>query len=553
MLKRLYIENFALVEKLELEFDRGMSVLTGETGAGKSIIIGALARLLGEKADKNDIRSGTNLAVVEADFDISQNKTVQKILHEFEIENDNAQISLRREMPVNKASRSFINGQLVNLNQIKSITDEIAELFGQHSHQLLLDEKNHLSFLDSFTGLTGTVEKLTAVYSDWQSVLSDLNRTMKNKETAQNERELLLFQKKEIESANIRVGEEEELITEKKILDSSQLLGEKCNLILEMIDRDENSALNILNTAGKEMNSIVKYDNSLTEKANLLESAIINLDELRAELESYLASIPDDPNRLDEINMRLDEIYRLKKKYGGSEESIITALEQIDFQLASKIDVDEKIKMLSLREVEFRTEYTKCSLDISAKRKAASEKLSQTVEKELKTLGIDSAKFEFEFIYEDDNGGIKLGERRVKGYPWGLENGRFLISANPGEPLKPLSRTASGGEISRIMLALKSAENVGKYNGVRLLVFDEIDAGIGGETANMVARRLARIAKTYQLLVISHLHQLASVGDNHYAVEKIKKNNRNIVAVKRLDDNDREKEIARMLALPIEE
>jgi len=553
MIKRLYIENFALVEKLEINFEEGMNVLTGETGAGKSIIVGALACLLGEKAGKDDIRSGTKLAVIESDFNINNFPEIKNSLNEIDIDCNEDIITIRREIPRTKSSKCFINGQLITVTQLKTVTDNLAELFGQHSHQLLLDEKHHPAFLDRYARLENKVIELRQIYNDWDRTKKELLHLRSRIEIEKNERELLLFQKEEIEKAKIFPGEEEQLTTEKKILDASQILGEKSSSILNLTEQNENSALELLNICRKELTDMTGFDEALLKKAELLDQAIINLEEFRGEIEAYLSDIPDNPERLEEINLRLDEIYRLKKKYGGSEESILSTLDQINEQLKHKINVDERISILENEENRIFEKYKSLALDISAIRKKASADLEKTVVKELNKLGIDSASFEYEFIYEENSDGINMENRIVKPGPDGLETGRFLISANPGEPLKPLAKTASGGEISRIMLALKASERKQYKKYQPLLVFDEIDAGIGGETANIVAERLLDLSKEYQLLVITHLHQIAAAGNAHYAVTKTDtKSKRKTVSVRQLNKTERKSEIKRMLSLPQE-
>ncbi len=553
MIRRLYIENFALVKKVEINFEDGMNVLTGETGAGKSIIVGALACLLGEKADKDDIRSGSKLAVIEGDFLIADFPEIEDKLIEFEIDYEDNLITLRREIALTKSSKCFINDRLITLGQLKSITDLLAELFGQHSHQLLLDEKNHPAFLDRFARLDDKVEVVRQLYYDWDSTKRQLARLQARIDIEKNERELLLFQKEEIVKAKIFSGEEEQLIAEKKILDSSQLLGEKSSIILNLLEQNENSALEILNTCRKELSGITHVDEALVKRAELLDQAIINLEEFRGEMEAYLSGIPDNPERLEEINLRLDEIYRLKKKYGGSEESILSTLEQINEQLKHKIDVEERISLLENENNRLFAKYESLAKEISTMRKQASDDLEKMVIRELKKLGIDSASFKYEFIYEDDTDGIRLDNRLVKPGPEGLETGRFLISANPGEPLKPLAKTASGGEISRIMLALKAADRKRYKKYKPLLAFDEIDSGIGGKTANIVADRLLALSNDYQLLVITHLHQIASLCDFHYAVSKIDTDSkRKTVFIRLLNKAEKKKEIRRMLSIPQE-
>ncbi len=551
MLKRLHLENFALVEKLEIEFKPGMNVLTGETGAGKSIIVGAISRALGEQASKDDIRSGYKMAVVEAEFDIANRNDILRELKAQDIEPEGNTLTLRREIYADKASKSFINGQLATLIQLRPIASMLGELYGQHSHQLLLDEKNHLGFLDNFGGLMPKTEHLYGLYDEWDKTRRELNHLIKTRDQAKRERELLLFQKEEIEKADIRIGEEEELRAEKKILDSSRTLTEKSSLILSLLDEQEPSALEILGESQKELSEMAELDGKLVPLEEMLNQAVINLEELRSELESYRSDIPDDPSRQEEINLRLDEIFKLKKKYGGSEESILTALREIDEQLKEKIDVEEHIRALRTREEKALAKYADLGREISHKRRETSKAISKKVERELSQLGMDRAKFEFEFIYDESPEGIDHEGKRIRPAPEGFENGRFLVSANPGEPLKPLAKTASGGEISRIMLAIKAAER--SEAGNEFLVFDEIDVGIGGMTARAVSEKLASLAKRHQLLVITHLHQIAEKSDYHYAVEKVSgsKEGRRTVTIKRLTANEKKAEIARMLAIPV--
>jgi len=553
MLLHLNIENFALVDKLEVDFKTGMNVLTGETGAGKSIIVGAIAQLLGEKADKDDIRSGTKMAVVEGEFDISGLNIIQEILNKSDIESDGNRITLRKEIPINRASRSFINGQMVTLTQLKEISNHLAELFGQHSHQQLLDEKNHQSFLDRFAGLTEEVDKLSEIYRNWQICKKNLNNLVKRRDTDKRERELLLFQRDEIEKARIRAGEEEELLNERRILDSAQLLGEKSGLIINLLDGDDNAVLTSLNVCRKELTNMSGKDQSLESKADLLEQILVNIEDLRTEIEAYMSNIPNDPKRLEDINLRLDEIYLLKKKYGGSEELVLQTLDQIKQQLTTKIDIDDNISLVRNEEENLKNKYYHLAEEISTLRKKAAIELSRKVAEELVRVGMDSAKFEYEFIYEQDPDGLDLNGSKVKPSPEGLETGRFLISANPGEPVKPLARTASGGEISRIMLALKAADKKVHIGHLPLMVFDEIDAGIGGKTAIKVAERLAEASQNAQLLIITHLHQIASVADHHYAVEKVVAkgdSGRKVVKLQELNKSKRKQEIERMISLP---
>lgn len=550
MLKRIYIENFALVEKLEVEFGSGMNVLTGETGAGKSIIVGAIAQLLGERAEKEDIRSGARAAIIEGEFDISgQDRRDSRSVADLETGDT---ICIRKEIQSKGGARLFLDSQLVTLAQLRSLTVQIADLFGQHSHQQLLDEQNHLQYLDRFAGISERVENLREIFGRWQNLRREYEELQRHQERDRTERELLQYQRDEIQKAEVRNGEEEELIGERKILDGSIMLAEKSEKILEMLDGDENSAANLLNSCRRELGQMVPADERLRPAQELLESALVSLEEFRSEIERYHASIPDDPERLEKINQRLDTLFRLKKKYGGSEEAILATLKTIEERLNFTLDVASRLKFLREEAERHSREYEQVSREISAVRKKASEELAGLVQRELSLLGFEQARFEIEFIYDDDPDGVLIENRRVKPLPHGLENGRFLISANPGEPLKSLVKTASGGELSRIMLALLAA-NLPQKSGIRrLLVFDEVDAGIGGETARAVGKKLASLAEYYQLIVVTHLHQIASFAQAHFAVEKVEASGarRRTVSIRRLEKGEREKEIMRMLSLP---
>ncbi len=530
-----------------------MNVLTGETGAGKSVIIGALAQILGERADKDDIRSGEKTALVEAEFDAGQSGIIAGLLSENGLEGDGRSLLIRKEIFASeRATRVFINDRQVAARTLKDITEHLAQLYGQHSHQQLIDEKNHLSFLDAFAGLLNDVEQLRSVHADWQSCEQRLKTAIRLKTESEKNRELMQFQKEEIEHARIRAGEEEQLLAERKILDSAALLGQKCSSILNTLDGDENSILSGLGACSKEFAHILPVDKKLESLGELMDNASVNLEEFRAGVESYLSSIPDDPVRLEEINLRLDEIYRLKKKYGGSEEAILKTLDEINVELGRMNNIGQEITYLQKQVAEYKKDYDQKATALSQKRQRAARKLSKMVKKELGDLAIGEAGFECEFIYVDDPDGIEYGGRFLKAEPTGLENIRFLFSANPGEPLKPLSSTASGGEISRVMLALKTAEQSNRTESQPLLVFDEIDAGIGGLTAKAIAEKLSALGQDNQLLVITHLHQIAALADHHFAVEKVvssDKSKRHIISVTKLDKKSRADEIRRMLSL----
>lgn len=548
MLTKLSINNFALVDTLALDFNPGLTVLTGETGAGKSIVVSALSLALGERADKEQIRHETSSLTVEATFQLP--KPVAKELRTRFPEIEDATISIIREVGTDTSSKIKINGKTTTLAQLKTITTEIAEIMGQHSGQQLMDEEKHLDFLDMFAETLPLREEVTARYQRLTSLTSELNSVRKRKEWLKNERELLLFQKQEIEETNIRVGEEESLNAERKILDSARVLMTSATNIERLLGGDQQSAIDRLKLARKELEKMTVIDPSIQPQLEALSEIVFSVEEARQAIEAYGGAILDDPKRIEDINLRLDEIYKLRKKYGGSEESILEQLKEINEQLKTNPDVDQQITDLEKQTVKAKDAYSEKALTLSAKRQKAAKTLAKAVERELADLAIEDARFCCELIVEEIADGTLTGNKTVKAGPLGLESARFLFSANPGEPLKSLVKTASGGEISRVLLALKLATQANQLLRPSLLVFDEVDAGIGGMTAVHVGTKLKQLAKQSQVLVITHLHQIARLADNHLVAEKEqKKSGRTTVKVRLLRKAESKVELERMLAL----
>jgi len=536
MLHSLHLENIALVQKATLTLKPGLSVLTGETGAGKSVIVQALSLALGGRAEREYIRHGAKSAIVEAVFESAEG---------------DPPVSVRREITRSGASKARIDGLAATVTGLKELVEPMAQILGQHAGQLLMNEDNHLEFLDSFAGLLPARADLAVLFTEWRRTTDELRRVRRRREQLINERELLLFQRNEIEQADIRVGEEEELDRERRILDSARDLMASADTIGELLGADEGSVLNLLGAARKELDKMAGIDPSLEKQAGALSDIDFQLEDLRRFIEQYGATISDEPARLDEINLRLDELYALKKKYGGSEEAILTTLARIHDQLRDRPDIDSLIASIEAEADKRGKAYAAAAVKISAARVKAAAKLRKLVIAELKDLAIDKADFRCDFIYEDDNDGVLLHDRAVKPSAHGLERIGFLFSANPGEPIKSLVKTASGGEVSRVLLALKSAEL--QHHGLKhsLLVFDEVDVGIGGRTGNEVGRKLKKLSEHCQVLVITHLHQIARLAEHHYVAEKrILNGNRTIIEVRQLDANGIKEELDRMVALP---
>jgi DNA repair protein RecN (Recombination protein N) len=542
MLTKLTIENVALVERAELTFETGLSVLTGETGAGKSVVVTALAMALGDRADREFVRHGAKGAAVTARFKCEPVPDLP-----------DGRLEVDREISADGSSKARVNGKQASLAHLKQVTAPLAEILGQHANQMLMNEENHLAFLDRFASLEPLHDEVAQLYSDWQKVATELRSVKNQREQLANERELLLFQKNEIEKAHIRVGEEEELLSERKILDSARTLMSSAAAIQQVLDADETSVTSLLSLARKELERMSAVDNSLQRQVEALSEIEFQIDDLRRFMEQYGSSIPDDPQRIEAINLRLDEIYHLKKKYGGSEEAVSKTLQIINDKLRNRPDIDILIANLEKETERLYKGYSEKAITLSKARQDASRYLRKLVINELNELAIDNCRFEFEFLYEDDPDGIVIDGRAVKPYAHGLERGRFLFSANPGEPLRSLVKTASGGEISRVLLALKSAERRQDRLSRSLLVFDEVDAGIGGRTATEVGRKLKKLAEDCQIVVVTHLHQIARLADHHYVAEKsTDRNNRTTISVRKLNKTEIPSELDRMVALPSE-
>jgi len=551
MLKHLKIRNIALVDSAELTFEKGLSVLTGETGAGKSVIVAALSLALGERADREFIRTGESKATVEATFDISaMSAQYRRDYADYTVDNN---FTVEREIFSTGSSRVKINGTASSLGRLRELTAPLAEILGQHANQMLMNEENHLLFLDHFAALDSLRDEVGQLFTQWEKTQAELRRIRSRREQLTRERELLLFQKQEIEKANITIGEENQLVSERKILDSSRTLIESADDIRNMLDHEDGSALTHIRQAQKVLGKMASIDNGLEEQSRELTDISYRLDELRRFIEQYGSSVPDDPARLDQINARLDELYHLKNKYGGSEEAVLQKLREIVNKLQDRPDIDSHITGLEKENERLRVEYGEKALSLTAIRRKAADYLRKLVVKELAELAIDGAAFELQFLYEDDPDGILLDGSGVKPCAHGLESGRFLFSANPGEPLKPLVKTASGGEVSRVLLALKAAEKKNAKLLHSLLVFDEVDAGIGGQTATEVGRKLKSLAGDCQLLVITHLHQIARFADHHFVARKTpQRDARMTISVSSLESDTIQAELDRMVALPQE-
>ena len=536
MLLELRIKNFAIIDELDLSFSKGFNILTGETGAGKSIILNAVQLLLGDRASEELIRSSEEEASVEALFDISGNREVKGRIQEKGQRRSCAEegdsLLVRRVISRSGRGKAFINGNLATLGMLSEIGEELLSIYGQHEHQSLQRVDTHIDILDEFGGLMELREEFQILFQRLTALSQELERIRAEKERREKERELMAFQSKEIEKAGIRIGEEETLKEEKRVLAHAKKLTDFAHSSEEVLYSTEGSAIERIQSVlhqGKEMATI---DPSLSTIFRNLDGALIQLEEVALALRDYSKRIEVNPGRLEEIENRLEEIDRLKRKYGSSEADILRFKEKVDGTLNSFTSDEERLSRLEGEIGPLREEMTQRAQKLSRERKRVASELKRSVEKELATLGMRKTTFQ---VRIDDQALSNRGKDRIE----------FLISPNIGEEVKPLAKIASGGELSRIMLAMKRILAI--IGGRQVLVFDEVDAGIGGAIAEVVGRKLRELSKHHQVICVTHLPQIACFAERHHSVKKEVKSGRTVTVVDPLEKEARVEEIARML------
>ena len=546
MLKILRIRNFAIVEDLEVEFFPSLNVLTGATGAGKSIIIGALNLALGERASSEMIRTGADCAIVEAVFAIKPKNLIEKNLSELGILYPENQLIVHREISSKGVSRCFLNDRLVTLANLKIIGDLLADLHGQHEHQSLLDSREHLTYLDNYSEVGDLLARVGNDYSKLKKKLEELEELKRMNKVSKEKKELYQFQLNEITRAGLSVDEEEKLSTEKKILENSEALFQIASMVFQELYDIDGSIIERLSLTKKELEKGGEYDPRLKDHIENLDSAILQLNDSSRFLQGYKDSLNFDPEKLEKIRERLNLINSLKKKYGQSIEEVLSYADKIKVDLEKIENRDELIQETEQEIKDLRQILKKDSMLLSDKRKEKGSELSRKIKKELSFLGMERCDFEVKISWcEEENGLLEINSKRYYVDEKGMDQVEFYVSPNPGEELKPLAKIASGGEISRIMLALKSV--LAKSDQIPTMIFDEVDVGIGGEIAEAVGKRMKTLSSTHQIICITHLQQIASQADYHFKVYKEVSKNRTITKIKLLSREERIKEIARMI------
>ncbi len=551
MLSELRIENFAIIDKLELKFGSGLIIFTGETGAGKSIIMDAVEMLLGVRADVTVVRSDEERASVEGVFRLVgvEKEAARALLEREELLDDPEYVTLAREVRREGRSVARINGRTVNVGLLRELGEVLVDIHGQSEHLSLLNVRAHLGLLDRYAEVEQQLAGYREVYTRLQAVRRELRELRAAQADAEQRKEMLTFQAEEIEAARLKPEEEQELRQERDRLANAESLASLAQEVLLVLDDgspETPAASDLIGRAVHELESLSKIDSSqagLHERASLL---LENLADIARELRGYLETVEFNPRRLEQVEERLDLLFRLQRKYGGNLEAVIARGKEARKLLESISTAGEKIDELTRQESELLQKLAGLAVDLSRARKDSADALSRAIEVELDDLLMDSASFGVNFQSQPDPDGLPLPDGKSVAFDaTGFDRIEFLVAPNPGEGLKPLAKVASGGETSRLMLALKNV--LARADQVPTLIFDEIDQGIGGRVGGVVGQKLWNLARQHQVMCITHLPQLAAYGDHHIQVQKAVQNGRTLTLVKELKGENRVIELAQML------
>ncbi len=551
MLIELRIQNFAIIDHLELQLRDGLVVFTGETGAGKSIIIDALGAILGQRADRTMVRSGAARALIEGTFRLNAAvaKTLIPLLEAEDLLDDPEYLTLAREIQHNGRSVARVNGRSVALSLLRAIGERLVDVHGQTEHLSLLRVREHLGLLDRYGGYPDALDAYQNTYRTLRQVRAEIQHLETAERNAARRMDLLQYQINEIEAAQLTPGEDEELLAERtRLANAEQLarLGQQALLVLDEGSPEAPAASDLLGEAAEALAALARLDGTQAPLAERAQTALEHLTDLAHDLRVYLESVEFNPVRLEEVEERLELIHTLQRKYGERIEDVLAFAERAREELETITSASERLEELRAREGKLLQTLAERGLALSELRHQAAEQLSRAIEAELADLRMGRTRFAVNFQTKPDPNGVPLPNgQRVAFDEHGLERVEFLIEPNPGEGLKPLVRVASGGETARLMLALKSV--LTRADPTPTLIFDEIDQGIGGRVGAVVGRKLKYLATGHQVLCITHLPQLAAFGDLHFRVQKGEVDGRTVTRVQPLEGEERVLELASML------
>ena len=551
MIEELYISNVALIDELQLECSSGLNIFTGETGAGKSVILNAVGLALGERSTAGIVRDGATNAKIQIAVALPPDHPVWDGFNDSEfadVLDAEETLVLSRQINASGRSRCHTNGQLVSLTFLSAIGDLLVDIHGQHAHQSLFRSETHLDLLDTFGKHEALKAEASKKYDELhtaQAQLADFSQTLR---AAMQEKDLLEFQLEELEEAQLQEGEEEDLINERHLLSNAETLFESANQLYEQLyggDLSESSTLDGLKIASRTISKLCELDDSLSELNARFESTLYELEDIAYQIRDYRDKIEFNPHRLSEVEERLDVIHRLKRKYGDSISDILAYQAQASQKLEDLQFGSERIEELKGQIHRVTQGAQKLAVELSKKRRETATQLESLIERELQTLGMEKAVFQILVSpIESANGPLEIEGKRYELRTDGMDEIEFFISPNVGSEPKPLAKIASGGEISRVMLALKTV--LAQIDLIPTMIFDEIDAGIGGRTADIVGQKLKELSRYRQVFCITHLPQIARFADQHFRVEKSVEGNRTTITAKLLTPEERVEEVARM-------
>lgn len=545
MIKSLHIKDFALIDELEVEFEEGLNILTGQTGAGKSIIIGALNMILGERADTEVIRQGADKAISEATIRVGDDDELRSLLEENEVEFSEYLI-LRREIR-NTGSRAFINDTPVNISVLKAAGDLLVDLHGQHDHQLLLKEENHLGVIDGFGEVEPILKGYQVEYKKMTELQKELRSLKKREHELEEKTELYRFQVQELQEARLDDIDLEQLESEMNLLDNAEVLDQKAGAISEMEESDDGNIIQLLNFLKLNLEDLARIEPEFENYLQEINAARVSINEAIAFAERYRNSIEFNPKRLEELRQRQSELNRLQKKYQRDLPELISYLNEIkrELSIADNFDLEiEKLEQSIVAQSEILKEH---AISLHKTREKIGEKLAVQIQQELAKVGIPHSKLDVRVDWLlSDNGWIEVDGKTIDCTETGCDDVRMYISTNKGEEPKPLAKIASGGEISRVMLALKSI--LAKEQSLPVMIFDEIDTGISGEISEKVGTSMRKLSEHCQIVAITHQPQIASQAHKHYKVAKAEEGERTVTRIIPLSDEEHIHEIASLMS-----
>ncbi|MGB0911409.1 MAG: DNA repair protein RecN [Nitrospirales bacterium] len=537
MLTELRISQFALIDQLQLEFPEGFIVLTGETGAGKSLLVDALELIAGGRASAEHIRSGAEQATIEAAFTLPSNSPLITHLREQDLlSSDEDELIIRRVLSRSGKNKTYINGALTPIQGVQALTRNLLDIHGQHDQQSLLSAQAQLDVLDGFGRTKALRETYAQNYHEWRRQEQMLAEAIAKRDEQGQHLEMKQFQYQELRDANLKVGEEESLTLEHQRLRHRERIGELVEQSYQLLYDGDASVVERLQVITSRIQELETIDSSIKEWSPLGETATVTLREYADGLRQYRETLEYDPGRLGELDDRIAKLQRLKKKYNASIDELINLQEELESELSGSTDIEQQIEQLRQQVERTRGQVEKKAQDLSRKRQKAGKNFEKKIGEELAELKMSNVRLTVQVDALTDV--EKFGQT-------GKDTVEFMFSANPGEPLHPLAKIASGGELSRVMLAMKSV--LSEADEIPVLVFDEVDAGVGGGVGNVIGKRLRDVAQYHQVFCITHLPQLASQAHAHFHIEKEVGDNKTVTRVHQLAEKEREDEISRML------